>query len=98
MIAPFEASKLKIERANTHIQELEMSISAYFSENPCVLVVEPFPGMDSIRNHAWIARIRKPVPQFLSAIIGDTVHNLRTALALREPSRRHLRPSTLMPV
>jgi hypothetical protein len=28
------------------------------------------------------ARIRKPVPQFLSAIIGDTVHNLRTALDL----------------
>lgn len=82
MIAPFEASKLKIERANKHIQELELSISSYFAENPCALVVEPFPGMDPIRNHAWIARIRKPVPHALSAIIGDAVHNLRTALDL----------------
>jgi hypothetical protein len=82
MIAPFEAAKLKIERANKHIQELELSISSYFAENPCALVVEPFPGMNPLRSHAWIARIRKPVPLSLSAIIGDAVHNLRTALDL----------------
>jgi hypothetical protein len=80
MIAPFEAAKLKIERANKHIQELELSIASYFSENPCALVVEPFPG--TLHSHAWIARIRKPVPLFLSAIIGDAVHNLRTSLDL----------------
>lgn len=68
MNAPFEAAKLKIERANKHIQELELSIASYFSENPCALVVEPFPG--TLHSHAWIARIRKPVPLFLSAIIG----------------------------
>jgi hypothetical protein len=82
MIAPFDASKLKIERANKHFQELEASISAYFSENPCALMVEPFPGMNPRHNHAWIARISKPVPLFLSSIIGDVVHNLRTALDL----------------
>jgi FkbH-like protein len=82
MIAPFESAKLKIERANKHIQELELSISSYFAENPCALVVELFPEMNPIHNHAWIARIRKPVPLFLSAIIGDAVHNLRTALDL----------------
>jgi hypothetical protein len=82
MIAPFEAAKLKIERANKHIQELELSISSYFAENPCALIVEPFPRMNLIHDHAWIARIRKPVPIFLSAIIGDAVHNLRTALDL----------------
>jgi hypothetical protein len=82
MIAPFEASKLKIERAAKHLQELEIAISAYLAEKPCVIVVEQFPGLEQMGTQAWNARIRKPMPLVLSAIIGDIVHNLRTALDL----------------
>jgi hypothetical protein len=83
VIAPFEASKLKIERATKHLQELDDAISAYFAQKPCIIVVERFPGMElSYGTHAWIARIRHPVPPSLSPIIGDVVHNLRAALDL----------------
>jgi hypothetical protein len=82
MIAPFEAPKLKIERARAHIEELDATINAYLAGNPCALVVEPFPGPAYMKSHAWIARIRKPIPLTSSVIIGDAVHNLRTALDL----------------
>jgi hypothetical protein len=82
MIAPFDAPRLKIERAKKHLHELESAALAYFSAKPVAIVVEPFPGMDPTKAHAWIARIRHPVPATLSPIIGDVVHNLRTALDL----------------
>jgi hypothetical protein len=83
MIAPFEASRLKIERAREHLQELEIAVDAYFSAKPSVIVVERFPGMEPHwQTQAWIARIRQPVPHMLSTVIGDVVHNLRTALDL----------------
>jgi hypothetical protein len=83
MIAPFEASKLKLDRAATHMRELESAIAAYLAGKPCAIVAEHFPGMElSYSTHAWTARIRKPVPLELSAIIGDVVHNLRASLDL----------------
>jgi hypothetical protein len=82
MVAPFEASKLKLDRSAEHLQELERATAAYFSEKPCVIVVEPFPGMEGMGTQSWNARIRKPIPMKLSALIGDTVHNLRSALDL----------------
>lgn len=80
MIAPFEASKLKIDRAKRHLRELEDAIAAYITTDPCTLVVEPYPRVP--RQHAWIARIRSPVPHELSPVIGDVVHNLRSSLDL----------------
>jgi hypothetical protein len=83
MIAPFDASKLKLERAATHLRELETAITSYFNEKPCAVVVElmrldpPHPPCQ-----AWTARIRKPVPPHLASVIGDVVHNLRTSLDL----------------
>lgn len=82
MTAPFEAPRLKIGRAVRHLQELRDEVSAYFAEKPCAVVVAPFFDMDPSHFHAWIARIRRPVPAQFSAIIGDVVHNLRTALDL----------------
>jgi hypothetical protein len=34
MLAPFEASDLKIARAKKHLKELETEITAFFSANP----------------------------------------------------------------
>lgn len=83
MIAPFEASRLKIDRASKHLCELEDAIETYFASKPCAIIVEPFPGMEPFwKTQAWIARIRQSVPHAVSAIIGDVIHNLRTALDL----------------
>lgn len=83
MLAPFEASRLKLERAAKHAQELEGSISAYLNERPCRIIVEKYPGMELSRDtRGWIARIQRPIPISLSAVIGDVVHNLRASLDL----------------
>jgi hypothetical protein len=44
MVAPFDASKLKLERAAEHLQEFETATSEYLNSKPCAIVVEPFPG------------------------------------------------------
>ncbi len=84
MIAPFEASKLKLDRAAKHLAEVENAVATYLAEKPVAIVVEPFPGgaAEAFGTRAWLARIRKPVPLALSAIVGDLVHNLRAALDL----------------
>jgi hypothetical protein len=82
MIAPFEASKLKIERAVEHLHEFDAAASSYLNSNPCAIVVEPFPGglHEHMGTQSWNARIRKPVPVKFSTLIGDAVHNIRAAL------------------
>ncbi len=84
MTAPFEASKLKLERAAEHLKEFEAAALAYLNSKPCAIVVEPFPGglHEQMGTQSWNARIRKPMPTKFSVLIGDFVHNLRTALDL----------------
>jgi hypothetical protein len=84
MIAPFEASRVKLNRAAKHLAELEAVVAAYLAEKPVRIIVEPFPGGvgEKFGTRAWLARIQKSVPLDFSAIIGDVVHNLRSALDL----------------
>lgn len=82
MLEPFEAPKLKIERAHRHLRELETEITAYFHRKPMVLMVEKPAGLEHHGAHSWTVRIREPVPIHLSPIIGDIIHNLRASLDL----------------
>jgi hypothetical protein len=82
MLAPFEASWLKIARARCHLEELEAAISAYLANDPVSIIVEEWKAKTDFPTDAWTARIRKSVPPYLSVIIGDAIHNLRTALDL----------------
>ena len=84
MIAPFEASKLKLERATEHLHQFNHEAIVYLNSKPCAIVVEPFPGglHEQMGTQSWNARIRKPMPTKFSVLIGDFVHNLRTALDL----------------
>ena len=80
---PFATPKLKVERAERHLQELASSVQEFLATKPCAIVVEEFEGLPPhMEFHAWNARIGRTVPAELSAIIGDVVHNLRTALDL----------------
>lgn len=82
MFAPFEASKLKLERAAEHLQDFDRAAAAYLNSKPCAIIVELFRGLEQTGTQSWNARIRKPVPIRFSTLIGDLVHNLRTALDL----------------
>jgi hypothetical protein len=82
VIAPFEASRLKVQRARTHIAELAAGIGAYLGRCPFHLIVEPFSAAPHLQMHAWTMRISEPIPFILSPILGDAIHNLRSALDL----------------
>lgn len=83
MLLPvFEAPRLKIARARRHIVELEQATRDYLDSKPVVIVVERWSQPFFVPTSAWTARIKRDVPPDLSAILGDIVHNLRTALDL----------------
>lgn len=74
----FESARLKIERADHHIADLERQFLALLEDNSYGLRIEfnPETGQNDIR-----IRFLRPVPaKPLALIIGDAIHNLRTAL------------------
>ena len=75
----FEASKIKIQRAEKHIAELDSAMQGFFSKKPFRAIVEPG---ETVARQVITFRVRKVVPKEFSAIIGDVIHNLRTALDL----------------
>jgi hypothetical protein len=82
MLAPFQASRLKIARARQHTEELRTAVAAFLDTKPYQVAVETPSEYRDLACKALVVRVRKPVPPELSAIIGDVIHNLRTALDL----------------
>lgn len=75
--ALFEASKLKVERAKKHIEELTGECDAYLSRDPYVSLLV----LDKTDNsHSILMDCREHVPQLLGLILGDVVYNLRSSL------------------
>lgn len=73
------APLLKLERAGHHINDLATQIDTFLAEHPFKLLVRHNrkAGKQTFRTKA-----EKPVPDEFSLIIGDAVHNLRSALDL----------------
>jgi len=70
----------KVDRADKHIRELEEVIKEYFSAaNPSILWT-----FDDAVDH-WEARLQLPfdLPAEVGVIVGDIIHNLRSALDAR---------------
>jgi len=74
---PFLSSRLKIERAKCHICELNSEITEFLSRDPYRIIIEEGPDSGQC---SWTIRVREEVPIHFPTIIGDAVHNLRTAL------------------
>jgi hypothetical protein len=72
-----ETLKLKIERANLHIHELEREIEAYRQTKPYSLKPDTDPSTGNEIIHLDLPEI---IPPNLSVITGDVLHNLRSAL------------------
>lgn len=67
----------KIARAVEHLAELEAERSRWFESNPLRAV--PQPQGDGSREDLYL-EVRVPMPGSLNALLGDCVHNLRSAL------------------
>jgi len=74
---PFLSSRLKIERAKCHISELNSEIAEFLSHDPYGVIIEDGPNSGQC---SWTIRVREEVPVHFPTILGDAVHNLRTAL------------------
>lgn len=73
----FKNAKLKIERGERHIGEYIQTIIAFVKTDFCKVTVEE----DSETGDYFVkVDATAPYPSQLPAIIGDAVHNLRTAL------------------
>ena len=73
----FHGSKLKTERARSHIDALATEVSSFSLSSPCYLVFDD----DSDPEFKVLkAKRTSPIPENICLIIGDAVHNLRPAL------------------
>jgi len=79
-LRPFDASRLKIRRARTHIGDLQGRVSAYLLRKPIYLRIDHDLGF--AHGKKWTVHVREGVPIDLAPIIGDAIHNLRSALDL----------------
>ena len=80
----FEATRLKVQRAERHINDIHHQITAYLARHPIAILVEKWSGPRTPTSPDIVARIRvrETVPKSVAPIIGDAIHNLRAALDL----------------
>ena len=77
-MANLDGARVKLARASQHIQELESNARKYLASAPFTLLRVEEPNGDLL----WRVKINRLVPLEWSAIVGDAVHNLRSALDL----------------
>lgn len=73
----FSGSKLKIERAKKHISDLRRDVLTFFDVNPYKIGTKLKP---EISHYLLYIESIEPIPDNFSLLVGDAVHNLRTAL------------------
>jgi hypothetical protein len=72
-----EAWRIKLQRAAEHAATLEAEVAAYLAEEPADVQVEPG---DSDFEYLCRLIVRHEPPPSWSAVIGDVLHNVRSAL------------------
>ncbi len=73
----FKGARLKIDRADHHIRDLERQFSAFVNTNPYTLAVGSNPETGE---PAVLIKFRQDIPAMWALIIGDAIHNLRSSL------------------
>jgi hypothetical protein len=76
---PFAGPRLKVKRAKRHISDLNDEISAFLKRDSYRIVLENNAETGKL---SWIVRITEELSDQAPLIIGDAIHNLRTALDL----------------
>lgn len=77
-IDPRLGPRTKIERAKIHLTEFDRLVNAYTANNPLKFIRQ----VDSDGIAHLILESHKPIPIAWSPIIGDIIHNCRSALDL----------------
>jgi len=78
MMASAEGARIKLNRSERHIVELKTETSVFLGSQPFGLTRAEEPNGDV----TWRVKVHRSVPTEWSAIIGDAVHNMRSALDL----------------
>jgi hypothetical protein len=73
----FDAILVKVERAKEHVHALQRELHSFFVSNPYMVAMKVDPVTQ--RLIYYLADVADP-PAKLSTIVGDAIHNLRTAL------------------
>lgn len=73
----FDSCHLKLERAKHHLESLNDEIDAFLKAHHCSLVENFDPDTGE---KIWVVSDITQPPVTLSTIVGDTLHNLRSAL------------------
>ena len=71
--------RLKIKRAEKHIDDLEIAIQRFIDSKPYKIGAKPHPVVAIEHTTLFIEEV-KPVPNDIALILGDAIHNLRSAL------------------
>jgi hypothetical protein len=73
---------LKLDRAETHIDTLRNETQAFLGRKPKPFEIRPEkePGPNNSMQYVLYAIVREEPPPELAPIIGDVIHNLRSAL------------------
>jgi hypothetical protein len=71
--------RIKVQRAKKHIYELDAEIAAFVKTNPYRAFTEEEADTG---DKVWRVHVAKQPPPRWGAIVGDAVHNLRSALDL----------------
>jgi hypothetical protein len=71
--------RLKIERAKEHVRDLDAAIGDFLRDEPYRLGAKPHPVVEINHTTLYVAEV-KPAPGRLSLLMGDAIHNLRSAL------------------
>lgn len=71
------APYLKLERAKHHISNLNERIDEFLTEKPFKLMIQFRAGAGEV---AMRTEVEKSIPPEFSLIIGDAIHNMRSAL------------------
>lgn len=72
--------EIKISRARSHMDELNDLVNEYQKPTNIKVTQHEIPGEGGKRRYEWNLQIRSPLPSHWSAIVGDVVSNLRSAL------------------
>jgi hypothetical protein len=70
--------RAKVERAEKHINDLDVALRTFLDSNPYLVARKPHPEGSDLMVY-WLSSAR-PIPPLISIIAGDTLANLRGAL------------------
>jgi hypothetical protein len=79
-VHPLEGIRAKLDRAEEHLNVLDHEIGTYFEEHPYRIFGEEETRGDYWHHTVYLEVSRFPPDELWGPIIGDAVHNLRSAL------------------